>query len=65
MLYATGDTFDVCDPCSPFHEWEGSVIEVLDDGYYCMVIRFNGEYASITFGCFSESQMASKVYLTE
>jgi hypothetical protein len=46
--YVEGDNFHVCDLSSPFHEWEGTVLEVVEGGYGCMVIRFKGQVASIT-----------------
>ena len=64
-MYETGNTFEVCDLDSQFHGWTGTVLEVLDEGYYCMVDQFSDDYAIITFDYFEESQMASMVYLPE
>lgn len=63
MLYTAGDYFQVCDLSSPFHEWDGKVIEVLDDGYYCLVDSWVDDTAYLSFDYFEESQMASSIYL--
>ncbi len=62
-MFAINDPFTLNDVCSPWHEWEGVVVEVTDDGCVAQLWKWVGERCQMTWVLVESRQMESSVYL--
>ncbi len=63
-MFAINDPFTLNDVCSLYHEWEGRVVEVTDNGCVAQLWKWSGERCAMVWVLVESRQMETTVYLS-